>query len=88
MVRRQGCLPGFNTRSGFALALEIDDWSRFTGATIGSFVGLASAEYSSGSSRSPGPITKTGNRHVRRLLLEAAWHHRVRYRPGKTLRER
>ena len=34
------------------------------------------------------PITKTGNTHVRRLLIEAAWHHRARYRPGKTMRDR
>ena len=35
-----------------------------------------------------GPITKTGNGHVRRLLVEAAWHHRPAYRPGKTMRDR
>jgi transposase len=87
-VRRLGCLRGISTLTGFALAVEIGDWHRFTGATIGSFVGLTPAEYSSGSSRTLGPITKTGNGHVRRLLVEAAWHHRARYRPGKTMRER
>jgi len=35
-----------------------------------------------------GSITKTGNTHVRRLLVEAAWHHRSRYRIGKTMRDR
>jgi hypothetical protein len=35
-----------------------------------------------------GSITKTGNTHVRRLLVEAAWHHRARYAVGKTLRDR
>ena len=35
-----------------------------------------------------GPITKTGNKHVRRLLVEAAWHHAPAYRPGKTMRDR
>src|SRR3954447_3313659 len=44
--------------------------------------------YSSGSSRAQGPITKTGNGHARRLLVEAAWHHRPRYQPGKTIRDR
>jgi transposase len=87
-VRRLGCLRGISTLTGFALAVEIGDWTRFTGATIGSFIGLTPAEYSSGGSRSLGPITKTGNGHVRRLLVEAAWHHRARYRPGKTLRDR
>jgi transposase len=74
--------------SAFALAVEIGDWHRFTGRTIGSFVGLIPSEYSSGSSRTQGPITKTGNGHARRLLVEAAWHHRPRYQPGKTIRGR
>jgi len=39
-------------------------------------------------SRVHGPITKTGNTHVRRLLIEAAWHHRPRYVAGKTMRDR
>jgi transposase len=46
------------------------------------------SEQSSGASRSQGPITKAGNTHARRLLVEAAWHHRTRYRPGKTMRDR
>jgi transposase len=88
MVRRLGCLRGVSTLTGFALAVEIGDWHRFTGNTIGSFVGLVPSEHSSGSSRSQGSITKTGNTHVRRLLVEAAWHHRSRYRIGKTMRDR
>src|SRR3954467_7750975 len=45
--------------------------------------------YSSGSSRAQGGITKTGNGHARRLLIEAAWHHRPAYRaPGVDLRRR
>ena len=36
-----------------------------------------------------GPITKAGNAHVRRLLIESAWHHRAAYRdPGATIRAR
>jgi transposase len=73
----------FSTLTGFALAVEIDDWHRFTGHMIASFVGLVPAEYSSGQSRVRGSITKTGNTHVRRLLVEAAWNHRASYRPGK-----
>jgi transposase len=88
MVHRLGCLRGVSTLTGFALAVEIGDWHRFTGNTIGSFVGLVPSEHSSGSSRVQGSITKTGNTHVRRLLVEAAWHHRSRYRIGKTMRER
>lgn len=88
IVRRLGCLRGVSTLTGFALAVEIGDWHRFTGNTIGSFVGLVPSEHSSGASRVQGAITKTGNTHVRRLLIEAAWHHRSRYVAGKTMRDR
>lgn len=85
---RLACLRGVSTLTAFAVAVEIGDWSRFTGNSIGSFVGLVPSEHSSGASRTQGPITKTGNSHVRRLLVEAAWHHRPRYRPGKVMRDR
>ena len=88
IVHRLGCLRGVSTLTGFALAVEIGDWHRFTGKTIGSFVGLVPSEYSSGASRVQGSITKTGNTHVRRLLVEAAWHHRARYAIGKTMLDR
>lgn len=88
VVRRLGCLRGIGTLTGFALAVEIGDWRRFTGNTIGSFVGLVPSEHSSGGTRSQGSITKTGNGHARRLLVEAAWHHRPRYRIGATMRAR
>jgi len=88
MVHRLGCLRGIATLTGFALAVEIDDWTRFDGNSIGAYLGLIPSEHSSGQSRSQGPITKTGNGHARRLLVEAAWHHQSRYVPGKTLRDR
>jgi transposase len=88
IVHRLGCLRGISTLTAFGLAVEIGDWDRFTGNTIGSFVGLVPSEHSSGTSRSQGPITKAGNTHARRLLVEAAWHHRSRYRASKTLRDR
>ena len=83
-----GCLRGIGTLTGFALAVEVGDWHRFTGKTIGSFIGLVPSEYSSGQSRVQGSITKTGNTHLRRLLVEAAWHHRASYMVGKTMRDR
>jgi transposase len=88
LLHRLGCLRGIGTLTGFALAVEVGDWDRFTGRTIGSFVGLVPSEYSSGQSRVQGAITKTGNTHLRRLLVEAAWHHRPAYRVGKIMRER
>jgi len=88
LVRRLACLRGVATLTAFALAVEIGDWHRFTGNSIGSFVGLVPSEHSSGASRVQGSITKTGNTHARRLLVEAAWHHRAHYAPGKTMRDR
>lgn len=82
LVDRLGCLRGIGTLTGFALAVEITDWERFTGKSIASYLGLVPSEYSSGTSRSLGSITKTGNSHARRLLVEAAWKHRSAYQPG------
>ncbi len=83
VVRRLSCLRGVSTLTAFSLAVEIGDWHRFTGNSIGCFVGLVPTEYSSGNSRVQGSITKTGNTHARRLLVEAAWHHRPAYRASK-----
>lgn len=88
VVTRLGCLRGVSTLTAFGLAVEIGDWHRLTGRSIGAYLGLVPCEYSSGSSRSQGSITKTGNSHARRLLIEAAWHHRQPYRPGVELRRR
>lgn len=88
IVRRLGCLRGVSTLTGFALAVEIDDWTRFNGHTIGAYLGLVPCEHSSGQSRALGSITKTGNRHIRRLLVEAAWHHKPAYKAGTTIRAR
>ncbi|CEH03537.1 Transposase [Propionibacterium freudenreichii] len=88
IIRRLGCLRGISDLTGLGLALEIGDWNRFTGNSLGAYVGLVPSEYSSGTSRAQGPITKTGNGHVRRLLVEAAWHHQHRYAAGKTMRDR
>jgi transposase len=89
VVKRLGCMRGVATLTAFALAVEIGDWARLTGRSIGAYLGLVPTESSSGASRSQGGITKTGNGHARRLLIEAAWHHRQPYRrPGVDLRRR
>ena len=88
VTRRLCCLRGISTTTGFALAVELGDWHRLTGASIGAYLGLVPTEHSSGESRSQGGITKTGNSHARRLLIEAAWHHQPRYAPGKTMQDR
>jgi transposase len=86
-VNRLGCLRGISALTGLALTVEIGDWSRFSGSSIGAYLGLVPCEYSSGASRVQGSITKAGNTHVRRLLIEAAWHHRKSYSTsGPTMR--
>jgi transposase len=89
VVRALQCLRGVSTLTAFGLAVEIGDWQRFTGSTIGAYLGLVPTEHSSGTSRSQGCITKTGNSHARRLLVEAAWHHRRPYNnPSRLMRSR
>jgi len=89
VTNRLCCLRGISTLTGFALAVEIGDWHRLTGSSIASYVGLVPSESSSGTHRRLGSITKTGNGHARRLLVEAAWHHRKTYTsPGAVMRAR
>ena len=49
------------------------------------FVGLVPSEYSSGPKQVRGAITKTGNAHIRRVLVEAAWHYRHHPFAGRSL---
>jgi len=87
-TRRLCCLRGISTLTGFALAVELGDWNRFTGSSIGAYLGLVPSEHSRGYSRRQGGITKTGNTHARRLLIEAAWHHKRQYTVGRVLQAR
>ena len=80
--------PLYLAHVAHCLAAEIGDWGRLSGRSLGAYLGLVPTEYSSGSTRVQGGVTKTGNSHARRLLVEAAWHHRARYRPGQDLRRR
>lgn len=88
VVARLGCLRGVGVLTRFGLAVEIGDWQRFTGATIGAWLGLVPSKQSSGGRRCQGSITKTGNSHAGRLLVEAAWHHRKPYRLSRDLQAR
>jgi transposase len=89
VVNRLCCLRGVSTLTAFGLAVEIGDWHRLGGRSIGAYLGLVPTESSSGTKRVQGGITKTGNGHARRLLVEAAWHHRKPYRgPSLDLRRR
>lgn len=83
------CLRGVDTLSAVGLCAEIGDFRRFERAgQLMSYVGLVPSESTSGEQRRLGSITKTGSRHARRLLVEAAWHYRHRPYVGKALAER
>jgi len=89
LVARLRCLRGIDTLSALALAAEIDDFDRFQRAEeLMAFVGLVPSEHSSGERRRQGSITKVGNSHVRRLLVESAWHARRRPKVGYELARR
>lgn len=75
------CFRGIDTLTAMCLVAELHDFMRFPSARgLMAFLGLVPSEHSSGGKRSRGEITKAGNAHVRRLLIEAAWHYR--HRPG------
>lgn len=88
VVNRLMCLRGVGTLTAVGLAVEIGDWHRLSGANIGAYLGLTPTESQSGARHTRGSITKAGNRHARRLLVEAAWHHRRPHRASLELERR
>lgn len=88
VVGRLVCLRGVSTLTALALSVELGDWLRFRPGSLGPFLGLVPSEDSSGERRRQGAITKTGNTHARRLLVEAAWHQRRPLRASAALERR
>jgi transposase len=83
------CFRGFDTVNALTVVAELFEIARFSSPRqLMSYLGLVPSERSSGSSRRQGGITKSGNRHVRRVLVNAAWHYRHRPGVGVTLRKR
>ena len=71
------CLRGVKILTALTLLCEIDDITRFASpAGLMAYFGLVPSEHSSGNVERRGPITKAGNTHARRLLVEAAWNNR------------
>jgi len=88
-VGRLRCLRGIDTLSAVGLCAEIGDWERFERpGRLMSYLGLVPSENSSGERRRQGSITKSGSRHARRLLVEAAWHYRRPPAKGQALKRR
>ena len=88
IVGRLCCLRGVATLTALALTVELGDWTRFRPQALGAFLGLTPSEDSTGERRRLGAITKTGNTHARRLLVEAAWHQRRPLRASAALERR
>jgi transposase len=88
-VTRLSALRGISTLSAMTIICETCDFHRFgdAGAYMG-FTGLTPSEHSSGASRHQGSISKTGNRHIRRVLVESAWAYRHAPAVRGKLRER
>jgi len=83
------CFRGVNTVTAMVIVAELHGFARFESPrALMAYLGLVPSEHSSGGSRRQGAITKTGNRHVRRVLVEAAWHYRHRPHTGRGLAER
>jgi transposase len=83
------CLRGVDTVTAMTLVTELHGFERFRSPRqLMSYLGLTPSESSSGESKHRGAITKTGNAHVRRILVEAAWHARHRPAVGAELRQR
>lgn len=83
------CFRGIDTLSAMILVAEIVDFQRFRRPrALMAYLGLVPSEYSSGEAQRRGAITKAGNTHARRVLVEAAWHYRHRPTVGRVLRRR
>ncbi|WP_404450976.1 IS110 family transposase [Virgibacillus necropolis] len=81
MIQTLMTLRGVAIITATSLVAEIGSFKRFqTPKQFMAYTGLVPSESSSGELRRLGSITKTGNQHVRRLLIEAAWGYR--YKPA------
>jgi len=72
-VKKLSCFIGVKTHTALSALVEIGDFKRFGKAEqLAAYLGLVPGEDSSGGKHKRGGITKAGNSHVRRLLVEAA----------------
>ena len=82
-------LRGMAKLTATTVAVEVGNFTRFAKPKqLMGYAGITPSEYSTGSSRRQGAITKTGNAHLRRVLIEAAWSYRHRPGKGQELRAR
>jgi transposase len=88
-VRELKAFKGIETLIALSLVVEVGDFRRFaTAAQFMAFLGLVPSERSSGGKRRQGGITKAGNSHLRKLLVEAAWQYRSYHAGSRRLAKR
>lgn len=90
LVKALQAFRGISVISAITLAAEVGgDLRRFaTAGQFMSYVGLTPSEDSTGKRRRQGAITRCGNTHLRRTLVESAWHYRHAPAMSKELRRR
>jgi transposase len=83
------CFRGIDTTAAMTIVAELHTFGRFESPRgLMAYLGLVPSEHSSGDSTCRGGITKAGNSHVRRVLIEVAWHYRHRPAVGGRLKKR
>jgi transposase len=89
VIKGLQALRGIAHISAVTIAAELGEFSRFEGARqLMGYSGIVPSEESSGERTRRGSITKTGNAHLRRIAVEAAWSYRLRPCVGPALRKR
>lgn len=89
LVAKLRCLRGVDSLTALGIACEVGDFTRFaTASQFVAYTGLVPSEHSSGQSIRRSSITKAGNTHLRRLLVEAAWNARRRPATSSALKVR
>ena len=88
-VARYKTLRGIKTITAMTIVAEVGDMRSYPqAAQFMASTGLVASEYSTGDHQRRGHITKTGNAHLRPVLVEAAWNYRHRSSPGPAIRKR
>ena len=89
LVKALMCMRGFDVIAAITFIAEIGDLSRFPHPrALMAYLGLVPSEFSTGNARHQGSITKAGNKHARRIMIESAWSYRFKAQISRDLQVR
>ncbi len=89
VVKALMCMRGFDSIAAITFIAELGDLCRFSHPrALMSYLGLVPSEFSTGNSRYRGSITKSGNKHARRILIESAWTYRFKAQVSREIQVR